>query len=468
MDPTWIFKLKFMNAILKISIEKVTRPNLWFLLTFLGYEIRMGEDGLTGLHRSLTDDGWGAVKSLLGVGSKAAPQICDRQFRSIFDLGSLLTYPESMPMQRGRLREVLLTEPKRRNMIHFSKVLKSYQIIRGGPSEQVKITFEDGTDAIGDLIIAADGSKSILNSLTGLQNRYLTDVRCITARISLTRSEMVRNLPETLQSGPVMLGLGERSVCFSSLYLPVLDDPSSIYHKNSTLMWAFAVGVDCWNRAVGYDPEDHFGSGKIDQQELFETALDLADHLNAPVLKSVMTADPITSIGYGAFRSSTKPSLNWRKEARARLGGDAGSERIWFMGDSIHAMTRTVSFQICANHLAGRGMGGNQALRDAGILSLLLPQLVRTSRGNVTDEQVRLHLSSYEKEMIPRGIKWVKASEEGHDLFDTDHFGGKVKFWMIISIMRVIKYLALAASLFTTLFHGKRQGLVERVEAKRD
>jgi hypothetical protein len=301
----------------------------------------MGEDGLSGLHTSLTDQGWKSVKSILGVGSKAAPQICDGQFRSIFDLGSLLTYPESMPIQRGRLREVLLTEPQRRNMIHFSKTLKSYQIIRGGPSEQVKLTFEDGTDAIGDLVIAADGSKSILNNLTGLQNRYLTDVRCITARISLTRAEMVRSLPPTLQSGPVMLGLGERSVCFSSLYLPVLGDASSIYHKNSTLMWAFAVGVECWKKAIGYDPEDLFGAGKVDQQELFDTALDLADYLKAPVLKSVMTADPVTSIGYGAFRSSTKPSLTWRKEALARFGGDAGHERIWFMGDSIHAMTRT-------------------------------------------------------------------------------------------------------------------------------
>jgi hypothetical protein len=111
--------------------------------------------------------------------------------------------------------------------------------------------------------------------------------------------------------------------------------------------------------------------------------------------------------------------------------------------------------------IARRGTGGNQALRDAGILSLLLPQLVRTSRGNVTDEQVRGQLSSYQKEMIPRAFKRVKASEEGHDLFDTDHFGGKVKFWMRISITRVINYLALAASLFTSFFHGKRQGLVE-------
>ena len=53
----------------------------------------MGEDGLTGLRTSLQDTEWNAVKRNLGVGSKSAPQICDRHFRSIFDLGRLPSYP---------------------------------------------------------------------------------------------------------------------------------------------------------------------------------------------------------------------------------------------------------------------------------------------------------------------------------------------------------------------------------------
>jgi 2-polyprenyl-6-methoxyphenol hydroxylase-like FAD-dependent oxidoreductase len=301
----------------------------------------MGEDGLMGLRTSLQDTEWNAVKRNLGVGSKSAPQICDRHFRSIFDLGRLPTYPESLPIQRGRLREILLIQPERHNMIHYSKVLTNYQIIHKGHRQQIQVFFEDGTDAIGDLVIAADGSKSTLNDLTGLRNRYLTDVRCITARIKITRPEIVRSLPPTLQAGPVMFGLGQRTVCFTSLYLPVLDDPNSVYHKNSTLMWALAVGADFWKNTLGYDPEDHF-TGKADQQELFETALDLAEHWRAPVLKSVLTADPVASIGYGAFRSSIKPTLTWRKDARLKYGGDAGAERIWFMGDSIHAMTRII------------------------------------------------------------------------------------------------------------------------------
>jgi 2-polyprenyl-6-methoxyphenol hydroxylase-like FAD-dependent oxidoreductase len=299
----------------------------------------MGEDGLTGLRTSLSDTEWKSVKDKLGVGGKAAPQICDPHFRTIFDLGSLLTYPESMPIQRGRLREVLITEPSRKNIIHFSKVVKSYEILRDGGEEKVKLSFEDGTQEIGDLVIAADGSKSILNHLTGLRNRFVTDVRCITARINLT-PEIVRSLPPTLQAGPVMFGLGQRTVCFSSLYLPVLDDPNSIYHKSSTLMWALAIGAKFWKNTLGYDPEELYNKEKLDQQQLFETALDLSEHWHSPELKSVLTADPVASIGYGAFRSSIKPSPTWRKDARAQFGGDAGSDRIWFMGDSMHAMTR--------------------------------------------------------------------------------------------------------------------------------
>jgi 2-polyprenyl-6-methoxyphenol hydroxylase-like FAD-dependent oxidoreductase len=312
----------------------------YLIINYAGYEIRMGEDGLTGLRTCLQDTEWDSVKRKLGRGSKAAPQICDRQFQQIFDLGSLLTYPESMPIQRGRLRVTLLVQLERRDMIHYSKVVESYEIIREGPMEQIKLVFEDGTKVVGDLVIAADGSKSVLNHLTGLRNRHLTDVRCLTARINITRPEIVQSLPPTLQAGPVMLGLGGRSVCFSSLYLPALDDPKSIYHKSSTLMWALAIGADFWKQTLGYDPEDEYRDGKVDQQELFETALDLSEHWNSPALRSVLTADPVASIGYGAFRSSSKPSLTWRREAHACFGGDAGADRIWFMGDSIHAMTR--------------------------------------------------------------------------------------------------------------------------------
>jgi hypothetical protein len=113
-------------------------------------------------------------------------------------------------------------------------------------------------------------------------------------------------------------------------------------------------------------------------------------------------------------------------------------------------------------------MGGNQALFDAGVLAKLIPNMVKKSNGNVTNAQVHSNLVVYEKEMIARGFTWVKASEEGQELFDKDHFGGKVKFWMIISIMRTIKYLSLAASLVARLFCGPRKALVERVESSVD
>jgi 2-polyprenyl-6-methoxyphenol hydroxylase-like FAD-dependent oxidoreductase len=376
----------------------------------------------------------------------------------------MLTYPESLPIQRGRLREVLVAEPQRRDIIHFSKTLKNYEVI----DHKIKVYFEDGSDAVGDLVIAADGSKSRLNTLTGLSNRYLTDVRCITARIKVTNSDMVGNLPQLLQAGPIMMGLPGKTVCFSSLYLPALDNPTSVYHKSSTLMWALAVDADFWKKNLGYDPEERYNSEKMEQEEeLLEAALELTDHWNAPILKSVMAADVVTSIGYGAFRSSHKPNLTWRQDAKRQLGDNAGPERIWFMGDSIHAMTRIFPFDQ-SNVTAARGMGGNQALFDAAMVAKLLPDMVKNSQGDVIDEQVHEYLVKYEKEMIPRGFKWVAASEEGHDLFNKDHFGGKVKFWMIISIMRVIKYLSLAVSLPTRLFQGPRKALVERVESNVD
>lgn len=100
-------------------------------------------------------------------------------------------------------------------------------------------------------------------------------------------------------------------------------------------------------------------------------------------------------------------------------------------------------------------------MRDAGVLAQLLPRMFEESYGDVTDDQVQKYLAQYEKEMIARGFKWVAASEEGHDLFDTDTFGGNLKFWMIMTIMRLVSFIGLFLSLFT----GKRKPLLERVEA---
>jgi len=91
--------------------------------------------------------------------------------------------------------------------------------------------------------------------------------------------------------------------------------------------------------------------------------------------------------------------------------------------------------------------------------------MVSNAHGLVTDEMVREYLSAYESEMIPRGFKWVKASEEGHDLFDTDDIGGKIKFTMIISIMRLISILAMIFFFFMRPFRGERKSLLARVEA---
>ena len=110
-------------------------------------------------------------------------------------------------------------------------------------------------------------------------------------------------------------------------------------------------------------------------------------------------------------------------------------------------------------------MGGNQALRDAGNLSKLIPEMIRESYGCVTDGIVREYLAIYEKEMIPRGFKWVKASEEGQELFHTDDVGGKIKFWMIMSIMRLVSYIAMIVFFFTRPFRGERKHLIARVEA---
>jgi hypothetical protein len=110
-------------------------------------------------------------------------------------------------------------------------------------------------------------------------------------------------------------------------------------------------------------------------------------------------------------------------------------------------------------------MGGNQALKDAGLLAGLVSQMI-DAEGQVSDERLRKYHTQYEREMIPRGFKWVKASDEGQALFDTDHFGGLLKFWMIICIMNIVEYISMLVFLPGRLLGKAKPTVIEKVESK--
>lgn len=106
--------------------------------------------------------------------------------------------------------------------------------------------------------------------------------------------------------------------------------------------------------------------------------------------------------------SSSTPPVNWRK-------GDTSLGRIIFIGDSIHAMTRTYLLlspvdwylsRLLAVRLreliAGRGQGANQALKDASVLAKYMLEF--DSSSPTTDDRISLMAESFDKEMYKRAF----------------------------------------------------------------
>jgi hypothetical protein len=65
-------------------------------------------------------------------------------------------------MSRQVLRAYLLRKVVDTNSIQFAKRVVAFDIIHTYEGEYVKVFFEDGSHEVGDVLIAADGSKSLV------------------------------------------------------------------------------------------------------------------------------------------------------------------------------------------------------------------------------------------------------------------------------------------------------------------
>ncbi|KAJ4172079.1 hypothetical protein NW754_007677 [Fusarium falciforme] len=102
------------------------------------------------------------------------------------------------------------------------------------------------------------------------------------------------------------------------------------------------------------------------------------------------------------LRASSKPSKQWRQDARKRQVADntQGHPRVWLIGDAVHAMQ------------PNRGMGGNQAMQDCADILPELLVLSKTAESDIliSSQDVESAVKRYEGKMIDRAFIWVKKS----------------------------------------------------------
>jgi len=121
------------------------------------------------------------------------------------------------------------------------------------------------------------------------------------------------------------------------------------------------------------------------------------------------------------------------------------------IGDAVHPMTR--KFSPCQStyfdsyfekkkNSAGRGMGANQALRDASaVLPFLLTLAEESQRVSpeelsaLTDQLAR----AFEHEMFPRAFNWVNGSNRSAEM-DVTTKEGKFVIWCLCAVMSFMDF----------------------------
>ncbi|KAL5358847.1 hypothetical protein BJX96DRAFT_173816 [Aspergillus floccosus] len=130
-----------------------------------GFTIRVAQPCLQAFQDCLSAEQFGKIKGRMGRfedNQETTPIWYDHKMNSLLNMSQFSTgYHGSSPMDRVVLRDTIMEAPLREGIVHHGKSFYQYDIIKTeSGDEKVRVWFQDGTSADGDILIAADGSHS--------------------------------------------------------------------------------------------------------------------------------------------------------------------------------------------------------------------------------------------------------------------------------------------------------------------
>ena len=308
--------------------------------------------------------------------------LSDERLRPLLGIEILETSPYSLdcerPITRVALRRVLLEGLE--GIVQFGKKFVRFE---DTPDGAVKIWFEDGSSAAGDVLIGADGANSrVRTQLLPHAQRIETGLLSVAGKLSL--NDAVRDMaPPAVFLGPTLV-VGPKGCFLFTNAVQYADsnhtDParqenidsteasSPVTNREEYVMWGFSARREKFGLAAsqeGYAPKD-----------LKTAALRLMKDWD-PALREIVNRT--SDLGMFPVKTSI-PIPRWQ------------TRNVTLLGDALHNMTPY------------RGMGANMALRDAATLKRALVKVAR--------EEVLLldALAAYEREMIEHGFRAVRLS----------------------------------------------------------
>lgn len=283
-------------------------------------------------------------------------------------------------VSRSTLRQILFTGMD--DVIHFGKDFTHYEQHENGT---VTAYFADGTHDTGDLLVAADGTRSAVRRQflphAEIKEAGITSIATKTALTPETRALLSA---ETANGISLIFGtkglLGMLHVMefkWDADGNPKSPEDAALLQDWSGLQ--FDNSRDYINLSV-WSSHEHFPEG-IEQQrgaELIATALQVTENWHPDLRRLFELSDP--EAAFPLRISTSVPVEPWK------------STNITLLGDAIHTMT------------PGQGVGANTALRDA---ALLCQEIIAAARGRKT---LLAAVEDYEAEMLPYGFARVADS----------------------------------------------------------
>lgn len=281
----------------------------------------------------------------------------------------------SNPIVRTTLREVLLTGLD--DVVHFHKPFIRYELI---PSGGIRAIFDDGTSALGDVIVGADGIGSKVRGQY-LPHAKIADTGLVgmAGKLPITQ-ETQSYIPDRLLTRltSIRAPKGLYMIVTQSIHKPqgdVMGPATSSAHETldeeaDHLIWVLVSS----RAAYGGDPQSLFHNGPA----LQKLALQLTVDWHSALKRMIEDTDPK---GVSATALQGAETIEpWE------------TTNVTLLGDAIHAMPPL------------QGQGGSTALRDA---ALLCHKLAQVKRGEVP---LLPAIHDYESAMLQYGFDAVRSA----------------------------------------------------------